>query len=157
VPSGVLILGKTLPFAIVGLIDFGVALVVGSTVFDMPLLGSMSFLVFATLLYLLVTLGMGLLISTLSSSQQQAFMGGFLFLLPAALLSGIMTPISSMPGWLRPFTLINPLRHYQEILRGSLIRGAGFEDLATQVLVLAVMGASIFAFASFRFRSVTMK
>lgn len=157
VPSGVLIVGKILPFAVVGLLDFGIALVVGSTVFDMPLRGNMGFLLFATLLYLMVTLGMGLLISTFSGSQQQAFLGGFFFLLPAALLSGIMTPIRSMPDWLRPFTLINPLRHYQEILRASLLRGAGLDDLFTQVLVLAVMGSCIVIFASFRFRSVTMK
>ena len=157
VPSGVLIVGKILPFAVIGLLDFGIALVVGSTVFDMPLRGNMGFLIIATLLYLMVTLGMGLLISTFSGSQQQAFLGGFFFLLPAALLSGIMTPIRSMPDWLRPFTLINPLRHYQEILRGSLLRGAGFSDLYVQVLVLAVMGLCIVTLASFRFRSVTMK
>lgn len=157
VPAGVLIIGKILPFAVVGLLDFGIALIVGSTVFDMPLNGSIGFLLFATSLYLMVTLGIGLLISTLSGTQQQAFMGGFLFILPAALLSGIMTPISSMPEWLQPLTLINPLRHYQEILRGSLLRGAGLSELSSQVAVLALMGACVVAVASFRFRSVTMK
>ncbi|MEQ8894875.1 MAG: ABC transporter permease, partial [Sandaracinaceae bacterium] len=92
VPSGLLILGKIIPFAVIGVVDFGVALVVGAYVFDMPLGGDFVVLFGATLLYLTVTLGMGLLISTLSGSQQQAFMGGFLFMLPAALLSGIMTP-----------------------------------------------------------------
>ncbi|MCA9609430.1 MAG: ABC transporter permease [Myxococcales bacterium] len=157
VPAGILIQGKVLPFAVVGLIDFGIAMLVGATVFDMPLRGDMSVLILATLLYLMTTLGMGLLISTYSGSQQQAFLGGFLFLLPAALLSGIMTPIRSMPDWLQPFTLINPLRHYQEVLRGSLLRGAGIEELHQPILVLAVMGALIFGTASLRFRKVTMK
>ena len=157
VPAGLLIIGKVIPFAVIGLIDFGVALIVGAVVFDMPLRGDMSFLIFATSLYLLTTLGVGLLISTHSGSQQQAFMGGFLFLLPAALLSGIMTPIHSMPSWMQPLTLINPLRHYAEILRASLIRGAGFEDLMQPIGILALMGVLIFGYASLRFRSVTMK
>ncbi len=152
VPSGLLILGKIIPFAVIGVVDFGVALVVGAYVFDMPLGGDFVVLFGATLLYLMVTLGMGLLISTLSGSQQQAFMGGFLFMLPAALLSGIMTPIRSMPEWLQPFTLANPLRHYAEVLRGVLLRGAGFEELSFQLVVLAAMGAFVFGFAAIRFR-----
>lgn len=155
VPSGVLILGKILPFAVIGLVDFGVALVVGAFVFDMPLRGDFVVLFGATVLYLLVTLGMGLLISTLSRSQQQAFMGGFLFMLPAALLSGIMTPIGSMPEWLQPLTLVNPLRHYAEVLRGVLLRGAGLAEVSSQVAVLAAMGAFVFGFAALRFRNST--
>jgi ABC-2 type transport system permease protein len=113
----------------------------------------MSLLMLGTVLYLTTTLGFGLLISTLSGSQQQAFLGGFLFMLPAALLSGIMTPIESMPEALQMVTLINPLRHYAEILRGSLIRGAGYADLAVQLSALAAMGAGVFGFAASRFRS----
>lgn len=152
VPPGVLILGKILPFALFGLVDFGLALVVGSYVFDMPLRGDFVVLVLATILYLLTTLGMGLLISTLSGSQQQALLAGFLFMLPAALLSGIMTPIRSMPEWLQPLTLVNPLRHYAEVMRGVLLRGAGFEELYPQLLVLAVIGIAIFTLATARFR-----
>lgn len=152
VPAGVLILGKIIPFAVFGLVDFGLALFVGSYVFDMPLRGDFLVLFGATILYLLTTLGMGLLISTLSGSQQQAFMGGFLFMLPAALLSGIMTPIRSMPGWLQPLTQLNPLRHYAEVLRGVLLRGAGVDELFTQLLVLAAMGICVFTFAAVRFR-----
>jgi len=151
-PSGVLILGKIIPFAVFGLVDFALALFVGSYFFDMPLRGDLALVFGATGLYLLTTLGMGLLISTLSGSQQQAFMGGFLFMLPAALLSGIMTPIRSMPQWLQPFTLVNPLRHYAEVLRGVLLRGAGLAELHTQMLVLAAMGIVVFTFAALRFR-----
>lgn len=152
VPSGVLILGKILPFAAFGLFDFLLALAVGAYVFDMPLRGDFAVLFTATLLYLLTTLGVGLLVSTLSGSQQQAFMGGFLFMLPAALLSGIMTPIQSMPDWLRPLTAINPVRHYVEVTRGTLLRGAGFPELSTELALLALMGVGVFAFASLRFR-----
>ncbi len=152
VPSGVLILGKIIPFAAFGILDFTIALVVGAYVFDLPLRGDFVLLFTGTVLYLLTTLGVGLLISTLSGSQQQAFMGGFLFLLPASLLSGIMTPIQSMPSWLQPVTLLNPVRHYAEIMRGSLLRDAGFAELSTQLLALALMGTVVFTFASIRFR-----
>jgi ABC-2 type transport system permease protein len=152
VPSGVLISGKIIPFAAFGLFDFILALVVGSYVFDMPLHGDFVVLFAATVLYLMTTLGVGLLISTFSGSQQQAFMGGFLFMLPAALLSGIMTPVESMPDWLRPFTYVNPVRHYAEVTRGTLLRGAGLDELATELEVLSIMGVGIFTFASFRFR-----
>jgi ABC-2 type transport system permease protein len=151
-PSGILILGKILPFAAIGLFDFLLALVVGAYGFDMPLRGSLPFLFGATALYLTNTLGMGLLISTISGSQQQAFMGGFLFMLPAALLSGIMTPVRSMPSWLAPWTLLNPLRHYAEILRGVLLRGASASDLSRQLLALSVMGLVICSVAALRFR-----
>jgi ABC-2 type transport system permease protein len=152
VSSSMLMLGKILPFAMFGLIDFAVALVVGSYAFDMPLRGSLSLLLTGTLLYLMTTLGAGMLISTFSGSQQQAFMGGFFFMLPAALLSGIMTPIRSMPSWLQVVTLVNPLRHYAEVLRGVLLRGATAADLQVQLSVLAVIGLVIFASAVFRFR-----
>jgi ABC-2 type transport system permease protein len=151
-PSGILMLGKIIPFAVIGLFDFVLALVVGAYGFDMPLRGSLVLLFFATALYLLNTLSIGLLISTISGSQQQAFMGGFLFMLPAALLSGIITPVRSMPEWLSPFTLVNPLRHYAEILRGVLLRGATVHDLYPQLLALALMGSVICAVAAQRFR-----
>lgn len=147
-----LILGKILPFAMFGLVEFGLALVVGAYVFDMPLRGNFALLIGGTVLYLLTTLGMGMLISTLSGSQQQAFMGGFFFMLPAALLSGIMTPIRSMPSWLQPFTLVNPLRHYAEVLRGILLRGAGAYELQRQLLVLGCIGVVVFSIAVLRFR-----
>lgn len=151
-PSGILILGKILPFAAIGLFDFLLALVVGAYGFDMPIRGSLPLVFGATALYLTNTLGMGLLISTISGSQQQAFMGGFLFMLPAALLSGIMTPVRSMPSWLAPWTLLNPLRHYAEILRGVLLRGATFSDLSRQLLALTLMGLVICSVAALRFR-----
>lgn len=151
-PGSMLILGKMIPFVVIGLFDFLLALVVGAYVFDMLLRGSLALVFLATALYLMNTLGIGLFISTVSHSQQQAFMGGFLFMLPAALLSGIMTPVHSMPSWLAPLTLVNPLRHYAEILRGILLRGASLHDLRFQLLALAVMGIAIFSVAALRFR-----
>jgi ABC-2 type transport system permease protein len=152
VPAPILIFGKILPFAVIGLVDVALALVVGSYVFGMPMRGDLALLFTGTFFYLLTTLGAGLLVASLSRSQQQAFMLGFLFMLPAALLSGIMSPIRSMPEWLQWLTVINPLRHYQEITRGVLLRGAGIEQLYVQLGALALIGVIVFTFASLRFR-----
>ncbi len=103
-------------------------------------------------LYLFSTLGIGILIATLSSSQQQAMLGAFGFVLPAMLLSGFMSPISSMPAWLRPFTMLIPMRHFIEIMRGCLLKGAGITDLAQQLIALTLLGIAILAISVARFR-----
>jgi ABC-2 type transport system permease protein len=147
----VLLVGKCLPFAFVGLIDVWAILVVGSYLFDVPLNGSPVLLAVATFLYLFSTLGVGIFISTVSRSQQQAILGGFFFIMPAILLSGFMTPIENMPDWLRPLTFIDPVRYYLEILRASLLKDAGFEDLAFQLVALAVFGVVLISLAAARF------
>lgn len=152
----VLMVGKLAPYVVVGLLDVALALTVGAWVFEMPIRGDLTFLFGATALYLMSTLGIGLFISTASTSQQQAFMGGFLFILPAVLLSGNMTPIHSMPDWLQPVTWLNPLRWYIEIVRGNLLRGAGAADLWPQLAILAVMGTAILVVASMRFRKTVV-
>jgi ABC-2 type transport system permease protein len=91
----------------------------------------------------------------MSSNQQQSFLGGFLFTMPAMLLSGIMTPIDSMPGWMRAITFLNPLRYFQEIARANMMKGAGFADVWTQLLALALFGAAIFGLATARFSKRT--
>ena len=106
----------------------------------------------ATFLYLFTTLGVGIFISTVSRSQQQAILGGFFFLMPAILLSGFMTPIENMPTWLQPLTYLNPVRYYLEILRGSLLKGAGFADVSSQLLALAGFGIVLMALSAARFR-----
>lgn len=151
VPAGVMMLGKLIPFLLVGLFDFALAMAVGAWLFEMPLLGSFPLALLATALYLAATLGTGLFISTLSTSQQQAFMGGFLFMLPAMLLSGILTPVRSMPDWLQPVTYLNPVRYYIEILRAVLLKGAGAQELWPQFAALAVFGMAIVTLASRRF------
>ena len=146
-----LLVGKMAPFVVIGLVDVALLMAAGTWVFDVPLRGNLLALLTGTLLYLATTLGVGLLISTISASQQQAFLGGFLFVMPAILLSGVMTPIRAMPDWLRPITLLNPLRWYAEVMRAVLLRGAGFADLWLQLTALAVFGAGLLALATARF------
>lgn len=152
VRPGVLLVGKMIPFALIGIFDFLLALVVGAWVFDLPIRGNLPLLFVATLVYLVTTLSAGLFISTISTTQQQAFLGGILFIMPAALLSGIMTPVRSMPVWLQPLTFVNPLRHYADLLRSVLLRDASFEDVAPQLLFLVCFGLALSVIASLRFR-----
>jgi ABC-2 type transport system permease protein len=147
-----LLLGKMLPFVVIGLLDVMLLVGVGTWLFDIPIRGSPAVFLFATLLYLMTTLGVGLLISTVSANQQQAFLGGFLFAMPAIILSGVMTPIRAMPDWLQLVTRLNPLRYFVEVMRGVLLRGAGFADLWPQLVALAVLGGAILAIATARFR-----
>jgi ABC-2 type transport system permease protein len=146
-----LLVGKMAPFVVIGLVDVALLLAVGTWVFDVPLGGNLLVLLAGTLLYLMTTLGVGLLISTLSRTQQQSFLGGFLFVLPAILLSGVMTPIRAMPEWLRAITFLNPVRYYAEVMRTTLLRGAGFPDLWPQLLALLLLGGAILATATLRF------
>lgn len=147
-----LLAGKMTPFVFIGLFDVLLLLTAGSWIFGVPFRGNLLVLLVGTLLYLLSTLGVGLLISTISSTQQQSFLGGFLFVLPAMLLSGIMTPIRSMPQWLQAATWFNPLRYFQELVRANLLKGAGFSDVWLQLVLLTGFGMAIFAIATLRFR-----
>jgi ABC-2 type transport system permease protein len=148
-----LLLGKLLPFLLIGVLDMGLLIAMGTWLFDVPLRGSLLVAGLGVALYLFSTLGMGLFISTASQTQQQAFLGGFLFLLPGILLSGILTPIRAMPGWLQAITYLNPVRHFAEVMRGVLLRGAGFGDLWFQLAALAVLGGSLMGLAVARFRT----
>jgi ABC-2 type transport system permease protein len=146
-----LLVGKMAPFVVIGLVDVALLMAVGTWLFDVPLRGNLLVLLAGTLLYLMTTLGVGLLISTVSATQQQSFLGGFLFVLPAILLSGVMTPIRAMPAWLRAITLVNPVRYYAEVMRATLLRGAGFADLWPQLAALLVLGGALLAIATLRF------
>ncbi len=147
-----LLLGKMAPFLAIGLFDVLLVLVAGIAIFDIPLRGEFMALGVATLLYLMSTLGMGLFVSTVSRTQQQSFLGGFLVMMPAILLSGVMTPIASMPGWLAVFTWVNPVRFYVEASRAILLKGAGMADLRVQLSVLLAIGLTLITVSIVRFR-----
>jgi ABC-2 type transport system permease protein len=155
IPATLLLAGKMTPFVFIGFFDVLLLTTAGTWVFGVPLRGNLAVMAVATLFYLLTTLGVGLLISTMSSNQQQSFLGGFLFTMPAMLLSGIMTPVDSMPRWMQLITYANPLRYFQEVARANMLKGAGFADVWPQLVALALFGAGIFGLATMRFRKRT--
>ena len=150
-----LILGKTIPFGIIGLVDLVIVTVVAVLWFDVPFQGSLSLLLLASVLYLLSALGMGLFISTISNTQQEAFMASFLVFMPAILLSGFMFPVSSMPTVFEWLTLLNPVRHYIEIVRSLFLKGTGIASLWSQYLSLLLLGVALLGFATARFQRET--
>ena len=150
-----LILGKTIPFGIIGLVDLVIVTVVAVLWFDVPFEGSLSLLLLASVLYLLSALGMGLFISTISNTQQEAFMASFLVFMPAILLSGFMFPVSSMPTVFEWLTLLNPVRHYIEIVRSLFLKGTGIMSLWSQFASLLLLGVALLGFATARFQRET--
>ena len=146
------ILGKTVPFAVIGFADVVLITLIGVFWFDVPIRGSLLLLFCATALYLMTTLGTGLFISTVSATQQQAMMSTFFFYLPAVLLSGFMFPIANMPVLVQWLTYLNPLRYFLVIVRGIFLKGVGPNVLWPQMATLAVMGVITLWLASRRFR-----
>ena len=146
------ILGKTAPFALIGFADVILITVIGVFWFEVPIRGSVPLLFFAAGLYLMTTLGIGLFISTVSQTQQQAMMSTFFFYFPAVLLSGFMFPIANMPMVVQWFTYLNPLRYFLVIIRGIFLKGVGPGILWPQMAALAVMGVITLWLASRRFK-----
>ena len=148
-----LLVGKLFPFAVIGFIQ--TLLVTGVTVwgFEVRLAGSFPLLVALTMLFVLGNLGLGLLVSTIVRTQQQAMMGAaFVLMLPMIYLSGLIFPIENMPRAIQSVTYAIPLRYYAEIIRGIFLRGSGLDVLWPQALVLLVMGVGIMTVAALRFR-----
>jgi ABC-2 type transport system permease protein len=143
-----LIVGKLLPYALVGMIDVCLVLTVAVFWFQVPLRGSVTLLFALTAVYLLSTLGLGLFISTISSTQQQAMMTSmFFFLMPMIYLSGFIFPIENMPAAIQPLTYLFPLRYFLVILRSIFLKGVGLETLWPQALALTLWGVGILALA----------
>jgi ABC-2 type transport system permease protein len=145
-----LILGKTLPFALIGFFDVALITAVAVFWFGVPIRGSLPLLFGATALYLLSTLGIGLFISTVSRTQQQALMSTFFFYLPAVLLSGFMFPIANMPAAVQYVTYANPLRYFLVIIRGIFLKGNGPSVLWPQMLALLALGGIVIAAGTLR-------
>ncbi|MCW5982544.1 MAG: ABC transporter permease [Bryobacteraceae bacterium] len=146
-----LMLGKTLPFAAVGLAQLFLITGAALLVFRVPLRGSPLLLVVCAALYLMTTLGAGLFMSTISRTQQQALMGSFFFFMPAFMLSGFAFPIRNMPLPIQYLTYVNPVRYFMEVVRGLFLKGVGVETLWPQMLSMAVFGAAVLAVSALRF------
>jgi ABC-2 type transport system permease protein len=147
-----LIAGKAIPFAIIGLVDLAIVTAAALLWFGVPFRGSPPLLLAAGVLYLISGLGIGLLVSTVSNTQQEAFMAALLVFMPTILLSGFMFPVSSMPAVFQWITLLNPMRHFLVIVRGIFLKGIGLDVLWPQFLALFAMGVGLLGLASARFR-----
>jgi ABC-2 type transport system permease protein len=148
-----LIMGKIIPFAILGFISVVIVLTAMTYIFDIPVRGSVIFLFFSSFLYILSTLGLGLFVSTISKTQQQAMMIAiFGILMPMIYLSGFAFPIENMPKIIQYISYLIPLRYFIAIIRGVILKGIGFMDLWQETFVLFLMGIVIFLLSSLRFR-----
>lgn len=152
ITSSEFILGKTLPFALLAMLDVVLVTLVGTLWFGVPIRGSLLLLLACTGLYLLTTLGAGLFISTISHTQQQAMMSTFFFFFPAMLLSGFAFPIANMPQVVQWLTLANPLRWFLVIVRAIFLKGVGIEVLWPEMAALGVLGSLTLSLAVSRFR-----
>jgi ABC-2 type transport system permease protein len=146
------ILGKTLPFFLVGVFDVSLIALVGSFWFQVPFRGHLTVLFSGAVLFLMCMLGVGLLISTVSSTQQQAMVTAFFFIMPSVAFSGFGFPINTMPQWLQYMTYASPLRYFLVVLRGTYLKGVGFDILWPQMAAMAGLGLALMTLAILRFR-----
>lgn len=147
-----LIAGKTIPYTIISLLQMIIVTVIAVLWFHIPLHGSIILLFFCSCVFLLGTLGIGLFISTVSATQQQAMMTTFFFVVPVFMLSGFVFPISNMPYAIQLLTYLNPLRYFLVVIRGIFLKGVGLEVLWPQILAMTILGAVVFTGAIARFR-----
>ncbi|MBN2143619.1 MAG: ABC transporter permease [Candidatus Aureabacteria bacterium] len=152
VKSWQLIAGKTIPFAILGFIEMGIAMTFGVLWFKVPFLGNLAFMTLLAAVFILTTLGLGIFISTLVNTQQQALFISWFFLVCFILLSGFFYPLENMPAWIQWITYINPLRYFIQILRELFLKGAGLTALWPELAALSGMGIGIFFMAVIRFK-----
>jgi ABC-2 type transport system permease protein len=147
-----LIIGKTLPFALIGFMDVLIVISISYSWFKIPIKGNLLILFFGMILYLFTTLGIGLFISTISRTQQQAMMSTFFFTMPSVMLSGFVFPIENMPKIIQYITYINPLKYFLVIINGIFLKGIGIKILWPQMAALAVLGSAILLISINRFR-----
>jgi ABC-2 type transport system permease protein len=149
------IIAKLLPLWILGLLNLTIGLIVGKLVFHIPMRGSLILLFGAAALYLLVALAVGMLVSTMVDTQQQAMFVTFFIMSGYLLLSGLFTPIDSMAPWVKTVSLFNPVRHFVQISRAVLVKGAGPAEIAVPIFWLTGFASVLLTLAVFRYRKTT--
>jgi ABC-2 type transport system permease protein len=147
-----ILVGKTVPPLLIGLVHITIYVIVTITIFHVPLRGSLPLLYLSAVFFLAAVIGVGLFISAISTTQQQAILGAFLFVSPATLLSGFATPIDNMPPWLRALTMANPLRHFLVVTRGVFLKGMTFGDVVDNTVPLFVIACITLTSAAWLFR-----
>lgn len=149
------IFGKLFPFLIIALFELAFGLTIGWIFFDLPILGSLWILFAFAIVYLLVVLGIGLFLSTISSNQQQVMFMSFFFMLTFILMSGIFTPVESMPDWAQKVNIINPFAYFMRVIRMILLKGSGFSAIRGEFLSMGFYAITILSLAVWRYRKVS--
>ncbi|MCK5171591.1 MAG: ABC transporter permease [Bacteroidales bacterium] len=149
-----LIVGKLMPFLIIALFELAFGLAIGKFFFHIPMVGSLGLLFGFTVVYLLVVLGIGLFISTISSTQQQVMFIAFFFMLVFILMSGIFTPTESMPMWAQNVNIINPFYYFMRVIRMILLKGSGFWDISREFFSLLIYAIIMLSLAVWKYRKV---
>lgn len=147
-----IVVGKLVPYIFIAFFDVLEVLAIGVVWFDVPVRGSVALLLGLSALFLLTSLGIGIFISSVASTQQEAMLLAFLLLLPSIFLGGFFFPIDAMPGWLQALTYLVPLRYMLVVIRGIILKGVGLRVLYHEVLAMAVFGVAIMLLAATRFR-----
>jgi ABC-2 type transport system permease protein len=148
------ILGKLIPFWFIALTELAFGLVLAKLIFDIPMLGSLGLIFFVAGVYLLVALGLGLLISTLTNTQQQSMFLTFFFMIIFILMSGLFTPVQSMPEWAQTMNQANPIAYFIDVMRMILLKGSGFQDITRQFFSLLILAVVLNTLAVWRYRKV---
>lgn len=148
------IVGKLVPFMIIALFELAFGLTIGRLFFHIPMVGNLGLLFGFTVVYLLVVLGLGLFISTISSTQQQVMFIAFFFMLVFILMSGIFTPTESMPVWAQRVNIINPFYYFMRVIRMILLKGSGFWDISYEFFSLLVYAIIMLSLSVWRYRKV---
>ena len=149
------IIGKLFPFWIIALFELGFGLTIGRIFFDLPMLGSIPLLFLFAGLYLFSILGIGLFLSTLSDNQQQVMFMTFFFMLMFILMSGIFTPVESMPVWAQKVNIINPFAYFMKVMRMVLLKGSGIQDIRQEIFAMMIYAMGILSLAVWRYRKVS--
>jgi ABC-2 type transport system permease protein len=147
-----ILIGKLVPPIIIGLLQITLFIVVARFVFGVPFTGSLVALYLSAVVYLAAVVGLGLFISAMSMTQQQAILGAFLLMVPVILLSGFATPIDNMPVWLRPVTLLDPLRYFLVVAKGSFLRNLPLTEVVANTVPLAAIAVVTLSGAAWLFR-----
>ncbi|NLW07161.1 MAG: ABC transporter permease, partial [Clostridia bacterium] len=147
-----LMIGKIVPYIVLGYVQITVALIIGVTVFDVPIRGSLLELYLLTLFFITASLGLGILISNVARTQMQAMQMGFFVMLPSIMLSGFLFPRDAMPRLIYYLSNLIPLTYYLDIIRGIILKGIGFPYLVGQVISLLVFSVVLLIASSLKFK-----
>ncbi|HYC53185.1 MAG TPA: ABC transporter permease [Gemmatimonadaceae bacterium] len=146
-PRATFVAGKLLPLWIIAMVELALGLVVARYVFGVPMVGSLLLVFFAAAVYLLAALGIGLAVSTIAQTQQQAMFVTFFIVMIYLLMSGLFTPVRSMPDWAQWMAQLNPVKHFIEIMRAVMLKGAGLAEVSRQLGILALIGTAVLSLA----------